>query len=247
MPAIPPTPRHPIVAAALPGIEALRRLWLPFVLIQACALAVVIGYFNSATLRELCETLARWKTTGGYLFAAAMFAFSGGVLPEVFKFLVGVNRTLDSQRFRNVAFVCALYAVLGVTTDALQRWMAGLFGAANPPAVVVAKMAIDQFLYTPLFCMPFIAFVYTWREHHFRLSPTLKSLGLAWYVSRVATILIPTWAFWVPMATLMYTLPATLNIIFGALASAASATVVLAVAERKVARPHHAMANEVPA
>jgi len=230
------TPRHPLLAIAQPGIDALRKLWLPFVLIQACGLAVVIAYFNLEPFKRFCEMLARLKQAGGYPFAALAMGLASGVAPDVFKFITNVDRSVDQKRLRNLGFNFALFCISGVFVDAFYRLMAYAFGSTNTPTVVAAKVCTDQFVYTPLIGVAWIALAYTFREHRYQTGPTLRSLGVAWYVSRVATLLLPCWAYWIPMTTLMYSLPSTLTFVFGVCASAAAATLLIAVAERKVVR-----------
>ena len=52
------------------GLAALRRYYRPFLLIQAVAVALVVGYYNSASIRSACASLAALKAAGGLPFAA---------------------------------------------------------------------------------------------------------------------------------------------------------------------------------
>jgi|GEM_PF-839827 len=231
-----PTPRNPLRAIAQPGIDAIRKLWLPFMVIQICGLLVVIAYFYVEPFKRFCEILGRVKAAGGYPFAALAMGLASGVAPEVFKFMTGVDRTINRQRLRNLTFNFLLFCVAGVPVDWFYRWLAEVFGNTNTPTVVAKKVLIDQFIYSPFVGLAIVALAYTWREHRYKVVPTLRSLGLAWFMSRVLTLLLPCWAYWFPMTTLMYSLPGSLTFVFGVCASAAAATVLIAVAERKVVR-----------
>lgn len=227
---------HPLLAIAKPGFDAVRRLWLPFLLIQLCGFAIVVAYFNSPGVRAFCERLALLKASGGLLFSSITMAIGGGVVPEIFKFVSGVDRTLNAQRLRDLLFNSALFGIAGIFVDTFYTLLAGWFGDNNSPGTVAIKVIADQFGYTPLIGIPWIAVLYTWREHRFHPLPTVRSLGVAWYISRVVTLLFPCWAYWLPMTTLMYSLPASLTFVFGAIANAASATILIAVAERKTVK-----------
>ncbi|CAN5463917.1 hypothetical protein BH10PLA1_BH10PLA1_09110 [soil metagenome] len=236
-----PAPAHPLRAIAQPGIDAIRKLWLPFLVIQACGLIVVVAYFYVEPFKRFCEMLARVKQAGGYPFAALAMGVASGVAPEVFKYITGVDRSLDNKRLRNLTFNFLLFCVAGLPVDKFYRWLPEVFGSNNTPLVVAKKVAVDQFVYSPLVGLAIVAVAYTWREHRYRIGPTLRSFGVAWYISRVATLLLPCWAYWMPMTTLMYSLPSTLTFVFGVPASAAAATVLIAVAERKVVREQSAL------
>ena len=53
-----------------PGVEALRRYWKAFVLIQLGALGIVIGYFTWGAFARGCEWLAGVNKAGGVWAAA---------------------------------------------------------------------------------------------------------------------------------------------------------------------------------
>ena len=228
--------QHPLLAIAKPSLDALRRLWLPFVIVQVCGLAVVILYFQSPGVQHFCEKLANAKRAGGLLAAGLTMGIAGGFVPEVLKMLTGVDRKTARQRLGDMLFATFVVGMTGMTTDLLYTGLARAFGEGASWRVMVPKLAIDLGLYAPLVTMPWMGLMYTWREHHFRVGPTVKSLGRAWYVSRVATILILCWAYWLPMASLMYALPASLTFVFSAVANVAVSTIMLAVAGRKTER-----------
>jgi hypothetical protein len=91
-------------------------------------------------------------------------------------------------------------------------------------------------VYTPFVGIPWMALLYTWREHRYRPGPTVKSLGGAWYVSRVTPILLPCWAYWIPMCLLMYVLPTNLTFLFGVTGNGAAAVILITIASRKTER-----------
>ena len=231
----PPVPTT-LAAIAAPGIAAMRKLWLPFVLLQACGLAVVIGYFNVPAVHDFCDRVGQWKAAGGYAFSAVLLSIAGGLTPEVFKLITRADDRSPSQRLRDTAFNCAMYLWGGVQSDAFYRALAVLVGTRATVGTILAKVSIDQFLWTPLLGAGFISLAYTFREHRYRPIDTLRSLGVAWYISRVGTLLLPCWAYWVPMTCLMYALPTSLTFVFGAFATAAAATVLIAIAARKTTR-----------
>lgn len=207
-------------------------MWLPFVLLQLCAAGVVVAYFRSSGFRAFCDRLGEMKEAGGLAFAAGAMALMAGVVPEVFKALSNADQKTARQRGRDTAFNCVLYAVNGL----LANWFYVLMGLWFPVGTIgamIAKVAIDMFVFTPFVGIPWMALMYTWREHRYRPLATVKSLGFAWYLSRVTPILLPCWAYWIPMCCLMYILPVQLTFVFGVTANAAAAVILITVASRK--------------
>ena len=227
--------QHPLKAIAKPGIEALRRMWVPFVVIQLAALTLVIVYFQSATLRTFCDRLAAIKEAGGLAFVAGAMVLASAVLPEAIKAVTRADQKTPRQRGRDIVFNSVLYAFAGLYSNWFYMLLGGWFPHPTVRAVI-AKVAIDMAVYTPILGIPWMALLYTWREHRYQPGPTIKSLGGAWYVSRVTPLLLPCWAYWIPMCCLMYVLPTNLTFLFGVTGNGAAAVILITIASRKTER-----------
>lgn len=216
-----------------PGIAALRTLWKPFVLIQLCGLAVVVAYFNSEKTRYFCDQLAAIKLRGGWPFAAVVMGCAAGFSPEVFKLITGVDRSFTRDRAKYIAFNFAFFCMIGVLCDTFYRALAVTLGDRPNFVTVATKVLIDQLVLSPFITLPLLALAFTWRDSNFSIRTTASRLGMRWVRDRVGTLLVICWAYWFPMTILMYSLPASLTFIFGAIASSASAMVLTSVAARK--------------
>jgi len=217
-------------AIAAPGAKAILRLWKPFVVIQFCGLAVVLAYFHVPAFNAFCGHLATLKAQGGFLFSAVVMSVASGFVPELMKYLTGVDRVVDRRRWRNIAFAMALFAVSGVFCDAFYRLLTIVFGDNNRPLTVLAKVACDQFAFTPTFGLGTIALAYAWRAERYSLKALYHNASLRWYIRIVGRLAVPCWIYWIPMASLMYVLPSSLTFVFGATAAAASSLIFIAVA-----------------
>lgn len=217
---------------ARPGVHVIRDLWKPFVAIQFCGLLIVVAFFTLESVKASMLHVAEWKRQGGYAFSAVTMAFAGGVVPEVFKFLTGVDRSFHVERLRHMLFNMCLFACTGMIVDGYYRLITLLLGDSNAIRIVLTKVLIDQFAFTPLLGSVMIPLAYTWRSTRYCLRTTARQLGRRWYLTRVVPVLLPCWAYWIPMTCLMYSLPASLQFAFGAVGSAASATIMTAAAIR---------------
>ena len=220
-----------------PGIEAIRRYWRPFFLLQALALLLVIGFYQSHTVRAACEWLADLKASGGLLYSAIAVAIAGALLPEAAKAIVLGERRFDTARLGAIGFAVAAFAGSGMITDLQYRLLGLIFGNDTDALTVVRKVLADQFITTPIYGVAYWSILYGWRANGYRFGQTLREISPRWYALRVVPILIPAWCFWIPMTALIYSLPPTLQVSLFSLAIAAWSLVMIFVATRPAVEP----------
>lgn len=216
-----------------PSIVQLKRLWKPFVIIQLFGAAIVIAYFFHDGFARWCDGVGELKKRWGIWFPLITMPISSAIVPEVMKAITGVERRFDREKMRTIMFHLFIFAISGMMSDGLYRLLAIWPGNSLDVATVVTKVVIDQFIYTPLIGATYLAFWYTFRVSGFSVSRTRAVVGRRWYVNEVVPLLLPCWAFWIPMCTLMYLLPTSLTYIFGVTANAAAVTILIAVVGRK--------------
>lgn len=231
----------PLAQAIRPGLQTLRHTWPALLVLQVLGLLVVVGYFTTPTVTRIADWLGTLKASGGYLFSAVSLALACGPLPEIAKQVTGVDRCFSGDRLHRLLLNTGVYAIVGVQCDALYRIVAMLFGDELAFWTVLKKVATDQFLFSPFISLPTIALGYTWRDAGWRLGRLTTLLRRRWYVSKVVPMLLTCWAYWIPMASLMYMLPAKLTMVFNVCASAAGAILITGVA----GRAHEAPADTV--
>jgi len=212
----------------------LRRFWRPFLLIQAAAVLLVIAYRISPTVRTACDLAAAAKARGGLPFAAGIGALAGGWLPELAKGLADPQARQSHRRLPALAFITVFFAVNGVVVDLLYRFESRLFGWQNSPGTVAAKVAFDQFVFSPTWLFVIVA-LFTWRQQDYSLARTLPLLRDRFYRRRVLPLLVPNWCFWLPMVSIIYALPAGLQFLLFLLVLAAWSLIMVFIAETKAA------------
>jgi hypothetical protein len=224
-----PDPRW-FVAMTRPGVRAVQRMWRPIVLLQFVALIVVVGYFTTEIVSRPLDSLGSLKASLGWGYPAIASALAAGLLPEIAKFVAGVDRTLTAARLRFTLFNMGMFAFNGLTAEAFYRTLEATVGPGRDFGSVAMKVLLDMTIFAPLIGLMTIAVAYTWREERFSIPRVARQIGPRWYARRVGTMLIPCWAYWIPMTSLMYSLPASLTFVFGNLASAASAILLTTIA-----------------
>jgi hypothetical protein len=211
MPDAVPSPPVTLRFLLIPGIDAVRKYWRPFLLLQGAAMLLVVGYYLSPMVHRACESLSDFKRRVGLPFACISAAFAGAILPELAKAIMLGDRKIDSLRLRNVGFAVVVFAIAGIIADTQYRWMSLVFG--NDPHVftVIKKTLADQFITTPIYGVPYYIWMFDLRANRYNFFRTIRELSLNWYLRRVMPLLIPAWAFWLPMVTLIYILPGPLQ------------------------------------
>jgi hypothetical protein len=212
------------------GLRAVRRFWRPFLLIQSAALLLVVAYHGSDAVRAACATAARWKAQGGLPFSALVGAIAGGLLPELAKLVAGRGRAELRGRGGTVAFNVAFFAFDGILIDRLYRFEAVVFGRDARLAVVAAKVAFDQFVFSPLWSVA-IAVLFLWRARRFSFAATAPALGRGFLRARVLPLIVPNWCFWIPMVSIIYALPVALQFLLFVLVLAAWSLIMVFIAE----------------
>lgn len=216
----------PLAAAA----AALRQFWRPFLLIQLAAVLLALAFRASSGFREACATAAAWKAAGGLPFAAVTVAIAGGLLPELAKLIAMGRRTL-AGRGGEIAFNTAFFAVNGVVIDALYSGEARLFGRGADVRTIVEKVAFDQFVFTPSWLVV-IVLLFLWRQRGFSWAATRPALQRGFYRQRVVPLLLPDWLFWIPLVSIIYALPVTLQFLMFIPALAAWSLIMIFIADR---------------
>jgi hypothetical protein len=237
------SPPSAITLASLlaPGMAAVRKYWRPFLLLQFSAFLLVLAYYGSNRVRLLCDQLSQSKEHAGLVFSAIAAAISGALLPELAKAVVMDDRAITGKRVRDVAFAMAAFAGSGIIIDLQYRGLAWLFGHDTSPATIVKKVLVDQFVTTPIYGTPYWIVIYSLRARHYNLIDTIRQISPRWYGMHVLPLLISGWFFWIPMVSLIYSLPGPLQFCLFCFALAAWNLLMVFIAT------HEATADSTPA
>ncbi len=193
------------------GWEAARANLVPALFIQALMLALLIAYSVSPPAHAALDALAVYKARCGFAFVLVASVLAGAVLPELFVVAFFQRWRLTKRNLRNLLFTIPIWAIDGSLVDLLYRSEAAWLGNVVTLPVVLAKVCVDQFGYNPFFAAPFGVLTYEWKNSGF----TWDSLGRAFrwqhYREKIVPTLCATWAVWIPMMAIIYSLPLPLQ------------------------------------
>ncbi len=202
-----PSLRHQLLEPCWQGMRFNLR---PALVLQAFALAIVLGYFWSAPVHEGLNVVGAIKARYGYAYSAVATCLFGGLIPYVVLTLAG--RISKQRRWAELAFYLLLWFWKGMEVDALYRGQALWFGEGSNVATIATKTAVDQFGYVPLWAAPSQVLLFAWKDAGFSVAATRAAFARQSFAQRVLVVVFSTWVVWIPAVAIIYSLPSALQV-----------------------------------
>ena len=202
------------------GLRAARANLWPGLGLQLAMLLVVAAYFRAGWAKPWFDRLALLKAEGGFLFSMASSMVAGAVLPEGLGILFFQRGRATRRNLDNLRFGLVLWAFCGLCVDLFYRAQGVWFGTVPTTAVLLKKVAMDQFVYSTLFAVPVAVWSYEWKNRLYRTDHIGELFTGRFYVEKILPTTIANWGVWIPATTLIYSLPPLLQIPLFALALA---------------------------
>jgi hypothetical protein len=120
-------------------------------------------------------------------------------------------RPSQSSESSQFAVSVPVWGLDGTLVDLLYRNQAAWFGNVATLPVVAAKICVDQFGYNPVFAAPFGVLTYEWKNSGISLQPIRDLFTWKHYRDKIIPTLLATWAVWIPLMAIIYSLPLALQ------------------------------------
>jgi len=193
------------------GWEAARANAFPALIIQAVMLMLLVSFYTSHGVFAILSRLAELKQTHGILFVLVASVTAGALVPELFLIVFFQRGRPNRRNFRNLLFTIPVWGLDGALVDLLYRLQSAWFGDVATVAVVAAKICVDQFGYNPFFAAPFGVLTYEWKNSGISLQPIRDLFTWQHYRDKIIPTLLATWAVWIPLMAIIYSLPLALQ------------------------------------
>ena len=193
------------------GWEAVRANAWPAFFIQALMLALLTAYYVHAPFAQLLNGVADLKRAHGLAFVLIATVLAGAILPELFVVMLFQRGRVEAQNFRNLLFTVPVWAAAGVAVDLLYQGLAAWLGDQATVGIVLAKICVDQFIYNVFFAAPYSVIAYEWKNRGFSLAAIRHCFTLEYYKDKIVPTLLTTWAVWIPLIAMIYSLPLALQ------------------------------------
>ena len=206
---------HVIRAAWEESLTALRENLIPGLLLQLLMALMAAAYFLNPDARDAFEKLTLLRSHWGLLFSFVGTSAASAVLPEFLRLLFpGKPSTNSSTLGQRLLFAVPFWGLIGMQVDLFYRLQYALFGPSDTALVITRKVLVDAFLYCPLLAIPQAVCVFLWRDHGFTLHGFRGHHPVAFYALRIFPVLMANWMVWIPLVSIIYSLPAALGIAF---------------------------------
>ena len=193
------------------GWDATRANAKPALIIQAIMLALAIAFYTNANVAEALRRLAEFKREHGLVFIIVASVLAGAVIPEIFLILFFQRGRPQTGNLRNLAFTIPDWSFDGSLVDLLYRSEAHWLGDVATAPVVLGKILIDQFGYNVFFAAPFGVLTYEWKNSGISIGPLRDLFTWRHYRDKIIPTLVATWAVWIPLMAIIYSLPLALQ------------------------------------
>src|SRR6266513_1124778 len=193
------------------GWEAARANAKPALIIQALMLALAISFYANSTMADALRNLAEFKRAHGIVFVFGASVIAGALLPELFLLLVFQRGRPQIGNVRHLPFTVPVWGFAGSLVDLLYHTEANWLGDVATVPVVLGKICIDQFGYNVLFAAPFGVLTYEWKNSGISMQPVRDLFTWPHYRDKIFPTLLATWAVWIPLMAIIYSLPLVLQ------------------------------------
>jgi hypothetical protein len=202
------------------GWEAAKANAAPAFVLQAMMLAILLAYYFHSPSTSALNALANYKQRHGIPFVLASSILVGAILPEIFVIIFFQRGRIKKENAGNFLFNAPFWALDGILVNEMYTLLALWFGDRATLPVVATKMCIDQFGYNPFFAAPFGVWGYAWKNSGYSFGKLRPLLTWNYYREHAFPVLIATWAVWIPLMAIIYSLPFALQFPLFALALA---------------------------
>jgi hypothetical protein len=200
----------------LAGIRAARANLLPALCVQSMMVLLLIAYHQHPRTYAFLHQLADLKQRFGYFYTSTSAIIGGALIPEILRIVFFQKGRILRNNAANLLFTIPFWGVMSISVDLFYQLQAQLFGTSVDFATLAMKVSLDQFGYTAIFATPVTCILYDWKHNQYRLRGLGHVFGLKYYREAVFPVLLTNWAVWIPMITVIYSLPLTLQVpIFG--------------------------------
>ncbi len=193
-----------------PGIAGVKKNFVAGLVLQACALLILLGYAFVPSFHGVLTEIGSFKTRYGYAYSALSSATFGGLIP--FCVLYAAGNLASKKPMRECLFYVGFWLWKGIEMDAMYRLQSVAFGTAATPTIIGLKTFVDQFVYNPLWAAPTQLIFFLWKDCDFSWAGVRAQLQRESLGRRLVVVLMSTWMVWVPTVAIVYALPSPLQL-----------------------------------
>jgi hypothetical protein len=204
----------PLPDTTTPGVlasigEAFRKNRLPCLLLNVLVVALVVSYYQWPAVAGLWEAVGAFKTRWSFAFSCVSTMMAAAVMPFAVQWMMGILPT--EGRWKKLGLRMLFWGYRGMEIDLFYRFQGVLFGQGHDAATLAKKVALDQFVMSPLWFVPTYVIALRWIEQGGSWGRLWASLDRDFWTRTCFTVLVTNWLIWIPALALVYSLPGPLQ------------------------------------
>jgi hypothetical protein len=214
IPADPPNWDDMLGASIRAGINAAKKTFKPAILVWAAMIGIAMLYYLVPSSHGVFTALAAFQKKMGVYFSSIGMGLSVGILAECVKVLISPEKRWRKANTINAMFNFVVFGIMGITQYYRYAWQVEVFGAGNSFKELASKVLFDQFVWTVFVANPYQSILFLWKNTGFSWKKVRKLMFpmRTFWGMQILPVLISNWAFWIPMAFLVYFFPAQLQV-----------------------------------
>lgn len=196
------------------GVMAAKKTFKPALAVWTVMAGIAALYYLVPMSHVVFSWLVTLQKSMGVLFPSLGMGLSVGILVEVVKVLTSKSRRWTRENTITALFNFAVFGIMGFTHHYRYAFQNEVFGAGNSFQELASKVAFDQFVWTVLIANPYQAVCFLWKNNSFSFRAVHRHMFpfRSFWGTQMLPVLITNWAFWIPMAFIIYYFPPDLQL-----------------------------------
>jgi hypothetical protein len=200
-----------VLNSARQGWQSSKANALPGLVIASIGALIVAAYYISPGVQESLNGLLLLREQYGIWFSVVASIIGAGLIPGVYLIIIGRTRS-GWYAVLDLAFTCLVFALTTVAIDLFYQFQDWLWGSVITVTVVLGKVFLDQFIFTPLVGLQIPAIGFRFRDMAYDRNALSLSLRDHWLLKVIIPMLVACWLTWIPGTLVIYSLPLPLQI-----------------------------------
>jgi len=193
------------------GVLVAWRNLVPMLLLEAAMAAIVAVYYLWPPGTRILISYAAWQHQGGIVAAALATGVAGGVVSEL-SIVYLLSRGWTAHHVEHMLFKLFYFSISGGIVYVFYGYQTIWFGDENSWPVLARKVFMDQFVFSLFWSNTFTAVMMRWHGLRYSFHKLWQEMTPRFIVDRIFPLIITGWMFWIPGVTLIYCLPAALQV-----------------------------------
>ncbi|MBL9183851.1 MAG: hypothetical protein JNN17_17050 [Verrucomicrobiaceae bacterium] len=181
----------------------------PCIALNIIVITLVGSYYQVPAVAAVWESVGAFKLKWAYAFSLGSTIFAAALLPSLVQLMMG---TLPPEgRWKRVGLLSLFWGYRGMEIDLFYQVQGWLFGTGNDATTLIKKVAVDQFVMSPLWFVPTVLIAMRWVDMGGSWARTRASLTREFWTRTCPTVMVTNWLVWIPTLALVYSLPPALQ------------------------------------